>query len=67
MTQTQAVLERLHHGPLTQLQAYSEIGTTRLAARVEELRKAGHVINTEMVTSHNGKTFANYTLIKERV
>jgi hypothetical protein len=61
------VLERLHHGPLTQLQAYSEIGTTRLAARVEELRRAGHVINTAMVCTKNGKSFAAYSLIKEKL
>ena len=42
MTQTEAVLERLQQGTLTQLQAYAEIGSTRLAARVEELRKQGH-------------------------
>ena len=66
MTQTEAVLERLRHGPLNQLQAYAEIGTTRLAARVDDLRKAGHIINTQMITSQNGKTFANYHLIRKQ-
>jgi len=64
LTQTQAVLERLKHGNLTQLQAYAEIGSTRLAARVEELRKQGHTIVTHTI-NRNGKSFAEYQLVRK--
>ena len=47
MTQTEALLGELRkrgsHG-ITALEALNEIGTLRLAARVHELRKAGHNI-----------------------
>jgi hypothetical protein len=64
MTQTERVLERLHNGPLTQLDAYKEIGSTRLAARVEELRKQGHTIVTHTI-NRNGKSFASYQLVRK--
>lgn len=52
-SQNQRVLERLRRGPLTQLQAYDELGITRLGARVFELKDEGHLITSEMVTVKN--------------
>lgn len=48
-SQTDRVLERLKKGPLTQLEALTELGVMRLGARVLELRDAGHPIITETV------------------
>jgi len=50
---------------LTQLQALELVGTTRLAARINDLRELGHTIITEPVTK-GGKTFAKYHLIQEK-
>ena len=49
--QTAAVLEMLREHPegVTPLQALHGAGTFRLAARVWELRKAGHVISVKNV------------------
>ena len=55
----------LKRGPLTQLQALELVGTTRLAARINDLRELGHTIITEPVTK-GGKTFAKYHLIQEK-
>ncbi len=57
----------IHHlktkGPITPLQALSEYGIMRLAARVEALRSKGHRIQTEIVRSGD-KRYAKYRLIK---
>jgi len=50
---------------LTQLEALDKVGTTRLAARINDLREMGHIIHTEPVTK-GGKTFAKYHLIQEK-
>jgi len=64
MTQTQAILQWLEKGPITPQDALQHIGCMRLASRIDELRKEGHVITTEMVRS-NGKEHARYHLSKE--
>ena len=51
--QNERGLERLRKGPLTQLEAYDELGITRLGARVFELRELGKEINAEMVEVRN--------------
>lgn len=65
---TDRVLERLKKGPLTQLEALTELGVMRLGARILELRDAGHPIITETVevaTRIAGETarVARYRLI----
>jgi hypothetical protein len=50
---------------LTQLEALDKVGTTRLAARINDLRELGHIIHTEPVTKGN-KTYARYHLIQEK-
>jgi hypothetical protein len=65
MSQTQDILESLRRGPITPLEALDRHGCFRLAARIVELRQAGHQVVTHMV-KQDGKTFAQYVLTKER-
>lgn len=64
MSQTQDILESLRQGPITPLQALDQHGCFRLAARIVELRQAGHQVVTNRVTK-DGKTFAEYVLTLE--
>lgn len=56
-------------GAITQWEAFKEIGCSRLAARVKDLKKAGYPITKIMETTRNryGKkvSFAKYSLKKE--
>ena len=70
MSQSKAVLNHLLSGkPLSQLEATQKYGATRLGAIIFNLRKAGHVISTELVHTPNryGNTsnYAIYKLIKK--
>jgi hypothetical protein len=65
MSQTEWILETMRTRPVTPLDALAGCGCFRLAARIQELREDGHIINTEKVSS-NGKQFASYHLIKEK-
>lgn len=69
MSQTDRVLERLRRGPLTGDEARKELQLTRLGARIFELRKAGHHIETLRFTVVNdfGEEArpARYVLIRE--
>lgn len=50
MTQTAQILRALERGrTLTPLEALTEFGCLRLAARVEELRASGHQIHCRLV------------------
>lgn len=53
------------HDSISQLVATEEIGTTRLAARIRELRVAGHKISREIKRSDRGKTYGSYRLVRE--
>jgi hypothetical protein len=50
---------------LTPLEALREVGTFRLGARVFDLRKAGHRIEREWVTTPGGSRVARYVLIDQ--
>lgn len=65
MSQTNEILAYLSKKPITPIEALQRFGCLRLAARIRELRFAGHSINTELI-SKNGKKFARYSLIKEK-
>ena len=65
MSQSQQVLEHLRSGNLTAMEAFGRYGTFRLAARIADLRQAGHIIDTHTLRLHNGKRVACYSLIKE--
>jgi len=67
MKQREVVLAALQKGPLTSMEAFVEFGITRLAARVNELRKAGHIINTRYINTINRLgghcNYAEYSLV----
>lgn len=52
------------NGSITRLSALLDLGVANLPARINELRVSGVEIETNMVTSENGKRFASYTLKK---
>lgn len=63
MTQKQQILKHLRtQGSLTALIASKKYGIYRLAARIHNLKKDGHLINAPLVT-RRGKTFAAYSLV----
>ncbi len=62
-SQTELILQALKRGPLTPLEALRDMGCFRLAARVLDLRQAGHTIVSEKVEA-NGKRFAQYRLVQ---
>ena len=52
--QNAAVLARLESGRgITSMEAYNELGCTRLSARIKDLRDAGVQITTERETGTN--------------
>jgi 23S rRNA pseudoU1915 N3-methylase RlmH len=63
-SQTDQILNYLSNGKvITPIEALNKFGCLRLAARIADLRKSGHLIFTDSITK-NGKTFASYKLIK---
>lgn len=64
MTQCEKILAMLWDGPITALDALEHAGCMRLAARIADLRRAGHLITTDHVTTNTGKHIARYTLEK---
>ncbi len=50
--------------PITPLKARSLFGTERLAARIFEIKKAGHKVKTVNKADLNGKVYAEYSLRK---
>lgn len=64
MSQSEWILKQLRAGrSLNALDALSGCRCFRLAARIDDLRAAGHNIVTTMVTN-NGKRYGTYTLVK---
>ena len=62
MTQEKQILKDLEKGKnITALDALTNYGCLRLAARILEIKNAGYNIGKQMVTK-NGKTFASYFL-----
>jgi hypothetical protein len=62
--QTEKILAYLSNGQrITPIEALNKFGCLRLAARIADLRKCGHLIFTDSITK-NGKTYASYKLIK---
>lgn len=67
-TQRALVLQHLQRGgTLTALQALNLYGIGRLAARIEELRRSGYDITTEMITTPCGARVAEYRLVEKPV
>ena len=61
MSQCEQILGMLKSGPVTAMDALQKAGCFRLAARIADLRQAGHQIETETIEV-NGKHIAQYTL-----
>ena len=60
MTQTERIRQHLETGEsITPIDALQTYGCFRLAARIDELRKAGMDIQT-VKESRNGKSYARY-------
>jgi len=62
MSQARMILDHLGRRPITPLEALENYGCLRLAARIDELRRDGHPIRTEMVEGRDGKRWAMYRL-----
>ena len=63
MSQTQAIKQHLESGrSITAIEALSEYGCLRLAARIADLRDQGMQIETVMVTYSKDKRFAKYKI-----
>jgi len=65
-TESQCQMIRKHlesHFTLTNLEALEMFGCWRLGARINDLRKLGMKIKTEMITLPNKKRVAKYSLI----
>jgi hypothetical protein len=67
MTQCEQIIEYLHKfGSITPMEAFADLGITKLATRVSEMRKDGREFKIETVKSTNrfGKTvrYAKYSL-----
>ena len=62
MSQKDDILKWLKREPITPAQALAHLGCFRLAARVEEIRKEGYPVLTEMVEVYGGKHVAKYSL-----
>ena len=63
MTQTEAIRHHLLHvGPLTPIEALERYQCFRLAARIDELRREGLDVQTEIVKG-SGKRWARYRVV----
>ena len=70
MTQKEMVIQYIEDfGSITPMEAFSDLGITKLATRVSEMKKDGIEFKTEMVHGGNryGKPtrYARYSLPKE--
>lgn len=63
MSQEAQILQHLKKSPITPMEALSNYGCLRLAARISDLRERGHKIETVMV-DQGKKRFARYHLKK---
>jgi len=64
-SQSVAILNYLKTGnSLNPMEALNKFGCFRLAARIGDLRKEGHDIQTEMYSEENGKKYAVYSIPK---
>ena len=67
MSQITDVIEYIRdHGSITSRQAMMNLGCYRLASRINDMRKGGIPVESEMITvpAHNGKNtrIARYTI-----
>ncbi len=72
MTQREAIIKYItDFGSITPMQAYGDLGITKLATRVSEMRKDGMEFKIETIkgTNRYGKPtrFARYSFTKEDI
>lgn len=67
MTQNQIILKHLKQGrSISAFEAIMDYNIFRLGARIWELKKAGHRIESELKTNPaTGKHYARYSLVSE--
>lgn len=70
MTQREAIIDYItEFGSITPMQAFADLGITKLATRISEMRKDGWTFNIEMVSVKNryGKSvsFAKYSFVED--
>ena len=53
-------------GSLTPIEALQKFQCFRLAARMNDLRNKGYVIETEILKDVNGKSYASYSIPKDQ-
>lgn len=68
--QCQLVLMHMKkYGSITHLEAEKEYGILRLASRINDLRRQGYVIQSEMISGKNRReektNFARYRLVED--
>lgn len=69
MTQREAIIEYItEFGSITPMQAFADLGITKLATRISEMRKDGMKFRIEMVSTKNryGKSvsYAKYSFVE---
>lgn len=63
MSQCSDILQHMQSkGPITPIEALNDYGCFRLAARINDLREAGHDIKTSSLELPNGKVVAQYSI-----
>ena len=63
-TQSERILDWITTNPIDPLTALTKFGCLRLAARINDLRNAGHIIITTTKELPNGKRVAQYSLLR---
>ena len=69
MTQRELIIDYItDFGSITPMQAFADLGITKLATRISEMRKVGYDFKIEMVRSRNryGKpvSYARYSFVE---
>ncbi len=66
MTQNESILSYMSKEPIDAKTAISLFGCYRLAARINDLRNDGHLIETITVHTGKGKRYARYVLLRRK-
>lgn len=54
MNQVEMIIDYINeNGSITTMQAFNELGVTRLASRISDIKKSGHEVQSETVAGKN--------------
>lgn len=72
MNQQERIIKYLKRfNTITPFQAFADLGITKLATRISEMKRKGYVFNQELITTKNryGETcqFMQYSLVSEPI